>query len=267
MPGQFEFPVAERFQSSWNVGPILSRQGFEEANDLLNLAVGKTEGGHAGVEIAAHTVAVATPGIHGRVSEKTRQPIRVHPSALADQRRRKLLLPVRILIAGHPGKVRLLSGPHLMASHAVVTLHQPPAFPNILSPVAGRVEEMFGQGGVDAPQQKGGQARDFLVSQLEIGHPELFHGGLDLALVEDGRVFQLALEEALVVVPAVMLGLVGQQGEVQPLDGFAALAGQLRSDAPFLLEACDFVATRAAEVLDPHRSFARERRIVQVVGL
>src|SRR5437667_9206724 len=42
-----------------------------------------------------------------------------------------------------------------------------------------------------------------------------------------------------------------EQGEIQPLDRFAAFNGQLRADAAFVLEAGNFMATGAAEMANP----------------
>src|SRR6516164_853009 len=91
------------------------------------------------------------------------------------------------------------------------------------------------------------------------------------------------LEEALVVVPRLSGGTVGQarqvfgigdrlhaasfgrhreQSKVQALDRLTAFKSQLRADAAFILETRDFMAARAAKVTDPPLALFFEARIV-----
>src|SRR6202022_3734609 len=61
---------------------------------------------------------------------------------------------------------------------------------------------------------------------------------------------------------AAALGGFGQQSEIEALDGFAALGGQLRADAAFVFETGNFVAASAAEMANPLFAFVLELGIV-----
>ncbi len=61
---------------------------------------------------------------------------------------------------------------------------------------------------------------------------------------------------------AAALGDIGEQREIQALDGFAAFDGQLRANATFILKAGNFMASSAAEVANPLFALVFQIRIV-----
>ena len=113
---------------------------------------------------------------------------------------------------------------------------------------------------------------------VRLGHAQAIQRiRLVLAGVEDRRIGQLVLEEALQVVPGTArrllavgqnaaLGVFGEQREIQALDGLAAFVGQLGADAAFVFEAGDFVAAGATIELHQRLALVLELGIVHEVG-
>src|SRR6266852_5112074 len=163
-----------------------------------------------------------------------------------------------------------------MTAHAVVFLDHPPAFLNVAAIIQGPILIAGGKRIFLAAQQKSGERANLFVGQVQIRHAQLFGFGLVLALVPNVGLREFVFEESLLVIPrllggafgktrqivgigdrftAAALGNFGEQSEIQTLDWLAAFDGQFRSNAAFLLEAGNFVATSAAEVTNPLLAF------------
>src|SRR3989338_2121198 len=195
------------------------------------------------------------------------QPVRVQAGAGADEEGRQLVFALGGLVAWQGHEHRRLADARLVAAHAVVARHQPPAFLDVPPPVRRAIEVVLGESRLGAAQQKANQRVPVRLHQVRRRHAQALERLLDLTLVEDGGVGELVLQETLVVVPVLALGVVGQQGEVQTVNGFAALEGELGADAAFFFEAGDFVAAGAAVVADPEAALVFELGIFHPVGL
>src|SRR5438132_8334350 len=102
-----------------------------------------------------------------------------------------------------------------MTTHAVIFLNHPPAVLNILSPPILRIVEQRSRYvrpfRADATQEKRGQSRAPLLSQIGLGHTELVFalqvwrltGGVNL------RLRQLVFEEAALSIPVLLFLAVG----------------------------------------------------------
>src|SRR5438105_15831794 len=91
-----------------------------------------------------------------------------------------------------------------MTAHAVIFLDDPPTILYVLLPVGRIVEERRGHVCAvcaDAAQQERRQRRLPLVRQIRLRHAQVIARVLLLVAIIDGRVGQLVLEEAFVVVP------------------------------------------------------------------
>src|ERR1041384_8468948 len=155
-----------------------------------------------------------------------------------------------------------------MAAHAVIFFHDPPTILYIFLPVGRVVEERRGHVRAvcaDAAQKKRRQRRLPFIRQIRLRHAQVIARILLLVAIIDGRVAELVLEEAFVVVPlfdllAVLVlvragvrvfavfGVARLQREVEPLKRRRALVRQLFTDALLFLEAFVLVTARATEV-------------------
>ena len=121
---------------------------------------------------------------------------------------------------------------------------------------------------------------------MHVGHAEFFFLRLVvfLALVVDVGLSHLVFEEPFVVVPRAFgwairqtrqvflvcnrltatKGSFGEQRKVETLDRLAAFDREVGSDAAFILEAGDFMATCAAKVAYPLLTFLLQLRIIHV---
>ena len=177
--------------------------------------------------------------------------------AFADQAGRLLIFPVRILVARQPHEDRGLPDVHLVAAHAIVFADHPPAVDDVLPLIGRLVVVALGHGGIDRAQQERRHLIDLRLRQIEVRHLQPVElVGLFLALIVDGRIFQLVLEEALVRVPALALGFVTQEREIQALERLRAFLGQLGADALLFFEAGDLMASGAAVIADQELAVA-----------
>ena len=142
----------------------------------------------------------------------------------------------------------------------------PPALLHVGARVLRLVAVLLGEGGLDRAQQECCQGVDLGCAQVEVGHPQPLEVLALLALVKDRGVLELVLEESLVAVPALPLRLVGLEGEVEAIQGLAALDRQVSADAALLLQAGNLVAPGAAVVPDRLQAGRGHVRIVHEVG-
>ncbi len=277
LPGHLAFSGAQGFDLGRQVGLRLGRQGLEEPHQLLDFSLGEIKRRHADVEIRADPVAVQVGLAKRGVFQEAGQPLRIQPGPGADQERRQFFFAFGGLVAGQRHQHRFLPDADLVAALAIVLGNDPPAFLDVFAATVGPVEVILRELGFGAAQQEGGERGDAFFRQVGLGHPQLVERLLDFPLVEDRRVVELLFEESLVVVPIAArrfgavrqgapLGLLGEQGEVQPLNGLAALDGQVGPDSAFVFQAGNLVAAGAAEVLHPEFALFFQLRVVQVLG-
>ena len=141
------------------------------------------------------------------VAQETQEPVRIDARALRQKSGRPLalaqlagLLVPRQARDGGP----LLPDLHLMAAHAVVLLNHPPAVLDVLLETVRAVVERLRHVGALvalAAEEERRQSDAPVVLHEGVGHPQVVLRLLLLAAVVDGRVFDLVLEESLVVVP------------------------------------------------------------------
>src|SRR6185503_13295423 len=133
------------------------------------------------------------------------QPRRIYTRAFARQTRRQKIFTFRRLVERQILHDRALSDLNLVTAHAVVLLDHPPAVLNILTAlILWRVEERRRNVrtlGSDASQKESCQRSAPFRSQIRLGHLQLIFRILLLALIVERRLFDLSLEETLVVVP------------------------------------------------------------------
>src|SRR5438445_2234288 len=269
-----------------NIRERLARESLEESNQFSKLVFGKRERRHADLQVGAHAVATGVRGAERRILQETLQPLGIDARAFGQELGRKLLL--RVLVTSHSHQRSFLAGDELVAAHAVIFLDHPPAFLNVAA-IIERAVLIVGRKRIFlAAQKESGERPNLVLGEVQIRHSQLFCFGLVLALVPDVGLGEFVFEETLLVVPGLLggtfrqarkivwirnwldvaaLGNFREQCEIQTLDWFAALDGQLRADAAFFLEAGNFMATGAAEMANPLLAFVFQIRIVHEGGI
>src|SRR5437879_794180 len=168
-----------------------------------------------------------------------------------------------------------------MTTHAVIFLDYPPAVLNILAtPVLWVIEQRGGYVcslSTEAAQEKRGQSRPPLLSQIRLGHTELVFALqiLRLARIVDLRLGQLVFEEATMVVPlflfvlrmklqrvASIFGILSQQSKIETLKRRGAFSRQFFTDALLFFESLDFMTAGATVLLDLSLPVFSQFRIV-----
>ncbi len=270
------------------VGKRLPRKRLEEAHELAQFILGKGECGHVHLQVASYAVAIRVRVAQRGVVEEAQEPLGLDSGPFGQELGRQHFL--RILVAFHPHQHGLLAGSELMATHAVVLPDHPPAFLNVAAIILRAVLIIGGQSALLAAHQEGCNVSHLFLGQVQVGHPQLFFFALDLASIEDIRLCQFMLEEALVFIPGTLRGTVrqscqvfrvgnrfciltaalrglGEEGEVETLQRLAALESQLGSDAAFIFQAGDLMATHAAEVTNPLLAFILQLGVVHERGV